>query len=131
MEEGGIGRFGALIEMLEDASIELQEAAGDLSEQALDDLDATPLASLSPEDQDTIEDIYEELEDGLKAEMAEAFEGGITEDEAHELAEHLFDEEMIDDEDQVAAVIYRLSEYVLSLPEASTELETTELGQTG
>lgn len=131
MAEGGTGRFGALIEMLEDASIELQDAVPDLSEQAIEDVEATPLAELSPEDQDAIEDVYEELDDGLKAEMAKAFAGGISEDEAHELAEHLADEDMIDDEDAVGALIYRLAEHVATLPAESTELNVSELGKTG
>ena len=129
-EENGPGRFGAIIEMLEDASIELQDAVSELSEAALEELDV-PLAELAPQDQDTIEDIYEELDDGLRAEMAKAFAGGITEDEAHELAEHLADEDMIDDEDAVGAIIYRLSEHVAKLPAESTEQATTELGKTG
>lgn len=130
-EEGGEGRFGALIEMLEDASIELEDALPDLSEEALEDPEAVPLAELSPQDQDTIEDVYEELDDGLKAEMAKAFAGGISEDEAHELAEHLADEDMIDDEDGVGALIYRLAEHVAKLPAPSTETEVSELGKTG
>ena len=130
-EEGGIGRFGAIIEMLEDASIELQDAVAELSPQALEDVEDTPLAELSPQDQDTIEDVYEELEDDLRAEMVKAFAGGISEDEAHELAEHLADEDMIDDEDAVGAIIYRLAEHVAKLPAESSELETATLGQTG
>lgn len=105
-KEGGEGRYGALIPVIE-------QYAQDI-EACCDELDAEYLSDTSedmPEDEKQIlQEGYDILEDNLKDALDVV--SGISQDDAAKLAQHLADEDIIQDEDRVAGWLVRIGQII-------------------
>lgn len=104
-QEGGDGKFGQLIPLLEQFHEELEECGDDVDPDVL----AAPESEMSEDDSDALMDAYNSLDGKLKKEMQAALPG-IVMDKADELAQHLADESMIDDQDKFAALLFRFGQ---------------------
>lgn len=105
MQEGGDGKFGALIPLLEANAEELEACCDELDPDSLDDTGT----ELSEDDHDTLMDSFNDLDGGLKKAMKSALPG-IQLADAQNLAEHLSSEDMIEDEEKVAGLIFRFGQ---------------------
>ena len=104
-QEGGEGKFGALIPMLEQFHEDIEACGDDVDPDTL----SAPEEELSEDDHDALMDGYNSLDGKLKKEMKTALPG-IVMDKADELAQHLSDESMIDDQDKFAALLFRFGQ---------------------
>lgn len=105
MQEGGEGRFGALIPLLEQYAEEIEAACDELPPEALED----PEMELEEADQTILVEGVNVLPEDLKAELKSAFGGGIEPEEAQELADHLESEDMIADPMRTAGWFQRVA----------------------
>ena len=105
MKEGGSGKFGALIPLLEAFADEVAECADEIDPDALEDTSS----ELSDDDKDTLSDSFDGLDGKLKKVMKSSLPG-IEMEQAQQLAQHLADEDMIDDDEQFAGLLYRFGQ---------------------
>ncbi len=104
MQEGGDGKFGALLPLLEQNAKEIEMCADELDPETLSDTGS----EMSDEDHDTLKDSYDGLDGKLKKEM-KALSGADLED-VQGLAQHLADEGMVDDEEAFAGLLFRFGQ---------------------
>lgn len=105
MQEGGDGKFGALIPLLEQFADDVQTCADDVDPDCLSSTDE----ELSEDDSQALSDAYDGLDGKLKKEMKSTLPE-ITMDKAAELAQHLSDESLIDDQDTFAGLLFRFGQ---------------------
>ena len=104
MKEFGDGKFGSLIPLLEEHAEDIEAAA--------EEIDADALASdddLPDDEQGILDGAIKSLDKQLASELKSAFAGGISREEANELAEHLADEDQITLTDQVAGWLFHVA----------------------
>lgn len=98
MKEGGQGKFGSLIPLLEEQAEEIEACCDELDPEQL----ANPEEPFDDENHDIFVESFAELDDALKDALIEAFAEGLKPEEADELATHLEGEGMIEDTERVA-----------------------------
>jgi hypothetical protein len=113
MQEGGPGRFGLLITLLEAHAEDVQALSDEFDPDQLTDVGQ----ELDEDEQESLREGAQQLPEELQAELAKALPG-VTIDEAREIAEHLETEEIIDDAERLAGWLYRLGEVGLEGGEA-------------
>lgn len=106
MQEGGEGRFGELIPLLESNAGEVAILAEDVPPEAVDEFEF----QLSPQEQAAIRSGIAELDGELAQQLADVLGGGISEEEATELAEHVAGEGMSEDPRRLAAWLYQAAQ---------------------
>ena len=121
MLEGGPGRFGKLIPLLEANAEELEACCDELDPDAL----MNTGADLPEDDRDILLENVVSLPDDLIDEMMNTV-GGITKEEAEKLAAHLEDESMIEDGDLLAAMLVHVGKLIDSGDLSASEEEEDE-----
>ena len=109
-KEGGSGKYGHLIPILEEHAAELQECCDELDHEALMD----PEAEMGDADIEILKEGARALPDNIKEAVMQAFGDGISMEDALRLAEHLETEGMIDDAECVAGYLVKLGDLVKS-----------------
>ena len=105
-KDEGEGKFAKLTALLEEFAEDVEAAADSVDAEALHD----PESEMSPEDEKIFEEDVDGLDEGLKKELAAT--GGMSLDEAHEIASHLEGEDMIEDGDRVAGWLFRAANHL-------------------
>jgi hypothetical protein len=101
MQEGGDDKFGALLPILEEGAGDIESAAESMTVSPDEVFGAEePEQAWHDEAGHTLDELDEDLKDAL------APLKGVSVDEAHDLADHLSEEGMIEDADAVAAWLY-------------------------
>jgi hypothetical protein len=108
MQEGGEGRFGKLIPLLEEFAEEVEACCDEIDGDLLVDMEA----EMPSDEEQILKSGLHTLDKKLVKALSEAFDGGISPEEATELAEHLANEEIVSDPDRVAGWLYRISHEV-------------------
>lgn len=132
-QEGGPGRFGGLIPLLEEHADLLGEALMMVDEARLRDT----TSDLEPEDHAAVDEGWQLFPPELQSAFAEAFgEGGVTVEDAAQLADHLDAEGLVDvDAEILAGYLFLIAEKLesgeLLLPEGeeSEEIEDLKEGE--
>jgi hypothetical protein len=105
-KEGGPGKYGMLIPVIEQFAQDIEACCDELDTEYL-----TDTSEEMPEDEKQIlQEGYDALEDNLKEALSVA--SGITPDDAMKLAQHLADEDIIEDDDRVAGWLVRLGQII-------------------
>jgi len=124
-QEGGAGRFGELIPLLEANAEELAACCDELDPEALSDTST----ALEGDNLEILTESVMALPGDLLAEMMATL-SGVTWEEAEELVAHLEDEGMIDDAALVAALLTHIGKLIdsgdLSTESAEDEDEGAE-----
>lgn len=107
MLEGGEGRFGKLIPLLEANAQELDACCDEIDPEALMNVNA----DLPDDDRDILLESVVSLDDALLTEMVSSL-GGVTPTEADQLAAHLEGESMIEDGDRLAAMLVHVGKMI-------------------
>lgn len=105
--EGGPGRFGKLIPLLEANAADLQLCCEEINPDALMNLSE----DLPDDDYEILADSVIELPDDLLHEMVSTL-GGITPEEADRLAAHLEDESIVEEGDMIAAMLVHVGKMI-------------------
>lgn len=125
MLEGGPGRFGKLIPLLEAHAAELEEMCDDLDPMALMDVNT----DLSDDERQILAEDVVDLPEELLGEMMDSLDG-LTAEEAEKLAAHLENESIVEDGDRIAALLVHVSKLIdsgeLSMEEAEEGEEALE-----
>lgn len=108
-QEGGPGKFGQLLTLLEANAEDIESLAEEFDPDQLTD----PGQELDPSDQDALKEGVESLDQPLQDEIAKSLPG-ITIDEARELANHLESESIVDDADRFAGWLFRVGQLDLA-----------------
>lgn len=105
-QEGGDGKYGHLIPIIE-------QHAQDV-EACCDELDTEYLTDTSEDMPDDEKQILQEGVDALADDLKQALGvvSGISQEDAHKLASHLADEDIIEDEDRFAGWLVRVGQVV-------------------
>lgn len=101
IQEGGEDKLGQLTPILEEAAGDIESAAESMTTLPDEVFGAEePEQAWEDEAASTMDELDEDVQDALKP------LSGISADDAHELAQHLMDEGMVDDAEAVAAWLY-------------------------
>jgi hypothetical protein len=103
-QEGGEGKYSALLPMLEQFHEDIYALCDDLDPDVL-----TGEGELSEDDHDALLDAFNGLDGKVKKEMKTVLPG-IEKEQAEKLAQHLADEDMVDDPDRFAALLVHLGQ---------------------
>jgi hypothetical protein len=129
----GMGRFGALLPLLEENAEAVQELMDEVDSEMLTDLGR----ELPPEDAQAVQDALDELDDALVDEMRRAFSSGLSPELAQELGDHLEAEGIAEDGQLFGGWLFRAAQ-VLAGPtdeadgaDEEEEEEEEEEGQEG
>ncbi len=117
-QEGGEGRFAALIPLLEASVDEIEASCDELDHDALMD----PESEMDAQDEQMLKEGYDALPDELKKECAKVLEN-ISKEDAEKLASHLADEDMIEDEERTAGWLQRVGKIVAGGEDEDEEAE--------
>ena len=104
-KEGGEGRFGALIPLLEASASDIEGMTDELDVDLLQD----PEQEMDGENARLLHEGFESLPDELRSAL-EGSVGGMSMEDAIQLADHLHDEDMISDPQVVAGWLFRLGQ---------------------
>lgn len=107
MLEGGEGQYGALIPMLEANAEELDACCDEVAPEALLNTEA----DLSDDDHDIFVESFASLPHELTEEMISSL-GGLTMEQAEDLATHLESEGMIEDSHRFACYLMHVSKMI-------------------
>lgn len=116
MQEGGPGKFGMLITLLEENADDVMS----LTEEFDPDQLADAAQELDEEEQSSLREGAASLPDDLQAELRAALPGATIE-ETREVATHLEDEGIIDDAERLAGWLFRVGEVGLDEPAEGEE----------
>jgi len=99
----GEDRFAKLLPLLEENAEDIEDVADEVDGDVLTD----PSAELSPEDSTAIQESLDDMPKDLTDAMREAFKGGLSHDDALELANHLEEEDMVEDAERIGGWLFR------------------------
>lgn len=116
------GRFKELIPLLEENAEDIEEMADEVDPDSL----TNPEAELTPEDEQSLTDQVDQLDEGLANKMKEVLSGGLSHDDAMKLADHLAEEEMIEDAGIVGGWLFRMAAVIQKGGGEGEEEEETE-----
>lgn len=111
MQEGGEGKFGEFIPVLEQHASEIEDLTDEIDRNALTDFDS----DLEENDEQAMQEGLDRLPDDFKQAFQAAIGGedGLTEDEARKLGDHLAQEDIITvDPDLFAGWLFHASKIV-------------------
>jgi hypothetical protein len=104
-EEGGEGKFGQLLPLLEAHAEDIADAIEGINPEILEDVES----ELEEEDSEALMDSADSLDQQLRSIMKKVFSGGLSPDEAYELADHLESEGLVDNAELVAGWFQRIA----------------------
>jgi hypothetical protein len=105
-EEGGEGKFGALIPLLEEFADEIVDAASNLPPDAVED----PTFTIEPEDSEVLADDLAGMPKQLTKALRECAQQGVSWDDAMKLGDHLEAEGITDDPELIAGWVFRAAQ---------------------
>jgi len=121
MQEGGPGKFGMLITLLEANADDVMALTEEFDPDQLTDV----AQELDDEERASIQEGAASLPEDLVAELSATLPGATIE-ETREVAMHLEDEAIIDDAERLAGWLYRVGEVGLGEAPEDEEEETEE-----
>ena len=126
-------RFLKLLPLLIEHGKDIEACCDELDPDVLTD----PEKPLEEDQAEMFKDSLEGLDSDLLASMKDAFKGGIDQDEAEALAEHMVDSEAVDDAEPVAGWLFRAAKELgepgsqdAPDPDADEDDDTSEEGDT-